>query len=212
MKLAQAELGLRLAPEPAIIEAVKDFPRVEVHGRSEWRAWLAAHHAQAQSIWLVTYKKSDPKRYLTYDDIVDEAVCFGWIDSLVRSLDERRSMRLLSPRKPGSGWSAVNKARVERLAAAGLLAPPGIAKIEQAKADGSWTRLDEVEALTLPPDLKEALAAKPPGLSRFEQLPRSTKRMLLERILHAKRPETRAKRIEEVVRQAIDSRSGQVKG
>lgn len=176
--------------------------RVEVTSRAELRAWLEAHHGRSESIWLVSYKKAAGERYIPYDAIVEEALCFGWVDSLPRKLDALRSMLLLSPRKPGSAWSAINKARVERLAAAGLIAPSGLAKIEAAKADGSWTRLDGVERLEVPADLASALAALPPAADNFAAFPPSTRRGILEWILQAKRPETRAKRIDETARLA----------
>ncbi len=181
------------------------FERVEVTSRAALRAWLEAHHGRSESVWLVTYKKAASDRHVPYDAIVEEALCFGWVDSLPRRLDAERSMLLLSPRKPGSAWSAANKARVEALGAAGLLAAPGLAKIEAAKADGAWTRLDGVERLEVPDDLAAALAALPPAADRFAAFPRSTRRGILEWILQAKRPETRAKRVEETARLAAEN-------
>lgn len=176
-------------------KAGADIPQVVVESRAAWRAWLKANHSKRESIWLVTYKKAAaPERYLSYDDIVDEALCFGWIDSLPRTLDAERSMRLLARRKPGSSWSAVNKARVERLVAAGQMTSAGLSVIEAAKRDGSWDRLSEVEALTVPPDLKRALAQHAPA-ANFASFPRSSKRNILEWIQSAKRPETREQRI-----------------
>jgi uncharacterized protein YdeI (YjbR/CyaY-like superfamily) len=178
-----------------------------VKSRAEWRRWLAAHHAQANGVWLVTYKKAaDPKRYLSYDDIVEEAICFGWVDSLPRTVDAQRSMRLVAPRRPKSAWSAVNKARVERLAAAGRLAPSGLAVIERAKADGSWSKLNEVEALVTPPDLTAALARHGSATVNFASFPRSSKRIILEWIASAKSEATRLKRIEETARLAAENR------
>nr|MCU0246787.1 hypothetical protein [Bryobacter sp.] len=100
-----------------------DLKRVTVRSRAQWRAWLETNHASTESIWLVTYKKSVASKYLPYDDLVEEALCFGWIDGLMRGLDEQRVMRLLSPRKPKSVWSKLNRERVERLNAAGLMHP-----------------------------------------------------------------------------------------
>lgn len=179
-----------------------DHPRVEVASRAELRAWLAAHHADAEAIWLVTGKKAAGDRYLPYDAIVDEALCVGWVDSQPRALDALRSMRLLAPRRPGSGWSRVNKKRVERLIADGLMTPAGLAVIDRAKADGSWAKLDAVETLALPEDLGAALAAHPPAAGYFDAFPRSSKRLILEWITAAKAPETRARRIEETARLA----------
>jgi len=172
-----------------------DLQRVEVTSRVRWRAWLEKHHGQAESIWLVTYKKSAGDRHVPYDAVVEEALCFGWVDSLPRKLDEHRTMLLLSPRKPGSAWSALNKRRAERMIAEGSMHPAGLAKIEAAKADGSWNRLDAVEALAVPDDLAAALAKHGRAAENFENFPRSVRRGILEWILQAKRPETRAKRI-----------------
>lgn len=172
-----------------------DIPMVEVSSRAELRAWLASHHAQAGSIWLVTYKKAAGERYLSYEEIVEEALAFGWVDSLPRELDRLRTMRILAPRKRGSAWSRVNKARIEKLIAEGCMTEAGMARIEQAKADGSWSRLDAVETLTLPADVAEALQARPPAAANFQAFPRSSRRLILEWISSAKGAETRAKRI-----------------
>ncbi|MEQ8822457.1 MAG: YdeI/OmpD-associated family protein [Sumerlaeia bacterium] len=176
--------------------------RVTVETREEWRAWLAANHGQAESIWLVTYKKGASKPYLSYDEIVEEALCFGWVDSLPRKLDDERTMRLLSPRKPKSAWSKVNKERIAKLEREGLMAPAGAEKIAAAKRDASWSFLDDVETLAMPPDLAEALTRHPPATENFNAFPRSAKRGILGWIKLAKRPETRAKRVEETARLA----------
>lgn len=173
------------------------FTRIEIESRAQLRAWLTANHGQAQSVWLVTWKKASGDRHVPYGDIVDEALCFGWIDSLPRKLDVERSMLLLSPRKRGSAWSAVNKAKVERLGAAGLIHPAGQAIIDAAKADGSWTRLDAVDALVVPPELEAAFATRPGAAENFGRFPPSTRRGILEWIIQAKRPETRNRRITE---------------
>lgn len=183
----------------------KDFPQVEVRSRAELRAWLASHHEQETSIWLVRWKAGTP-HFLSYGDTVDEALCFGWIDSLPRKLDKDRTMTLPSPRKPGSGWSAVNKRKVETLIAAGLMTPAGLAKIEVAKADGSWTALDHARQAELPDDLVVALAAHPPAAENFQAFPPSTRRAILEWIGLAKRPETRVIRIETTARDAQANR------
>ncbi|WP_297508630.1 YdeI family protein [uncultured Caulobacter sp.] len=178
------------------------FERVEITSRQGLRDWLEANHARADSVWLVTWKIADRERYVPYDAIVEEALCFGWIDSQPRRLDAERSMRLLSPRKAGSGWSKLNRERVERLLAEGRMAPPGLAKIEAAKADGSWQRLDAVETLVAPADLVEALRADAQAKAAFEGFPPSARRAILEWIAAARAPETRARRIAETVSQA----------
>lgn len=175
----------------------KDFPRVQIESRAEWRAWLAANHESAESIWLVTFKKGSGRPYVPYDDVVEEAICFGWVDSLPRKLDEERTMLLLSPRKPGSAWSKANKERAERMNAAGKMKPAGLTKIEQSKEDGSWTFLDDVEALVVPEDLSAALEGHENAGENFAAFPPSSKRGILEWIKQAKKPETRGKRIRE---------------
>lgn len=175
----------------------KDLPRVQIESRAEWRAWLAANHESAESIWLVTFKKGSGRPYVPYDDVVEEAICFGWVDSLPRKLDEERTMLLLSPRKPGSAWSKANKERAERMNAAGKMKPAGLTKIEQSKEDGSWTFLDDVEALVVPEDLSAALEGHENAGENFAAFPPSSKRGILEWIKQAKKPETRGKRIRE---------------
>ncbi|CAN5602684.1 YdeI/OmpD-associated family protein [soil metagenome] len=176
---------------------MRNFPRVQVESREEWRAWLGANHESMESIWLVTFKKTSGKLCVAYDAVVEEAICFGWIDSLPRKLDDERTMLLLSPRMPGSAWSKANKDRVERMNAAGKMHPAGLRKIEQSKADGSWTFLDDVEALIVPDDLAAALAEYEDAEENFAAFPPSSKRGILEWIKQAKRAETRTKRVRE---------------
>jgi uncharacterized protein YdeI (YjbR/CyaY-like superfamily) len=175
--------------------ALDGFERVTVKSRAEWRAWLEAHHGQDEAIWLVTYRKGEGRPHLPWGDIVDEALCFGWIDSLPRKLDADRTMLLLSPRRPGSRWSAINKEKAERLIRDGLMTPAGAATIAAAKADGTWSALDEVSALTIPDDLAAALAGHGEAAAHFAAFPPSTRRGILEWIASARRPETRTKRI-----------------
>ena len=179
--------------------------QVQVESRADWRRWLAANHDRPMGIWLVTFKKHCGDRYVAYNDVVEEALCFGWIDSLPRRLDDDRTMLWLAPRQPGSGWSKLNKDRVERLIAAGQMAASGLAAIAAAQADGSWQALDGVEALEIPPDLATALAAYGAAAANFDAFPRSAKRGILEWIANAKRPATRARRIEETARLAQDN-------
>lgn len=183
-----------------------DHERVEITSRSQWRGWLEANHTQADWIWLVTYKKSArPDLHVPWTDVVQEAICFGWIDSQAAKLDDERSMVRLSPRKPGSAWSAINKAHVADLSERGLITDAGWATIEAAKQDGSWEFLDDVEAGIIPDDLAAAFDAMPGSRERFESFPRSTTRATLEWIKQAKRPQTRAGRIDETVRKSLGS-------
>jgi len=174
-----------------------DRLRVEVKSRAELHKWLAKNHARKEAIWLVTWKKGGPVPHLPWSEIVDEALCFGWIDSLPRKLDDARTMLLLSPRRAGSGWSAINKKKAEALIAAGRIAPPGLAAIARAKKDGSWTKLDAAHALEMPADLAASLAAAAPATANFTAFSPSSRRAILEWIGAAKKPETRAKRIAE---------------
>lgn len=170
--------------------------------RAEWRAWLEQHHTRSEGVWLISYRKAANQPFVDYEAAVEEALCFGWVDSKPGKLDELRTMLYFAPRKPGSNWAKSNKQRVERLLAAGLIAPAGLEKIEAAKRDGSWTALDEVERLEIPADLAAALDALPPARANFEAFPKSTRRGILEWIVNAKRPETRAKRVGETARLA----------
>ena len=164
-----------------------------------WREWLHAHHAEKQSVWLIYHKKKSATPSLTWSQAVDEALCFGWIDSRAQPLDDERYRQFFSRRKPASGWSKINTAKIERLLAAGLLAPAGLASIETAKQNGAWTLLDDVEELRLPADLAQPLLAHPLAASYFERLSRTDKRNILQWLALAKRPETRQKRIAEIV-------------
>jgi uncharacterized protein YdeI (YjbR/CyaY-like superfamily) len=170
--------------------------------RQAWRSWLMAHHTRSEGIWLISYKKASGKPRFAYDEAVEEALCFGWIDSKVNKLDEERAMLWFAPRKPKTGWSKPNKERVERAIASRQMAPPGMAKVTQAKLDGSWTALDAVEALEIPPDLALALAQHAPAQENFETFPRSVKRGILEWISTAKTAPTRNKRVLETATQA----------
>ena len=173
--------------------------------RLAWRIWLEQNHTRLKGVWVISYKKNAGKPRFEYDEAVEEALCFGWIDSKPNKLDHERSMLWFAPRKPGTGWSKINKERTERMIAAGLLAPAGLEKIEAARQDGSWNALDAIEALETPPDLEEALDAYPSARGYFDAFPRSVKRGILEWIANAKTPATRAKRIEETAHLAEDN-------
>ena len=185
--------------------------QVQVHSRAEWRAWLRKHHKRETGIWLVYHKKHVADKYLGYPAIVEEALCYGWIDSTARPLDAERSMLHLCPRKPKSVWSKVNKERVERLIARKQMAAPGLAKIELAKANGSWTALDAVEALKVPDDLRKALAKDKTAQKHFDAFPPSSKKIILFWVTGAKTEETRKKRIATTVQMAAKNlRANQV--
>ena len=175
-----------------------DYPRVHAKTAAEWRRWLHDHHAKEQGVWLVSYRRITDKPAVAYDDAVRDALCYGWIDSVVKPLDEGRTISLYTPRKAGSGWSRSNKERIVILTRTGRMRPAGRAKIEAAKRDGSWTLLDSVEALESPPDLTRALGIT--GAKRFDALTPGKKKEHLRALVTAKRPETRAKRVADVVR------------
>ncbi len=188
-----------------------EHDQIEIRSRAELRAWLQANHTRRASIWLVTWKKHTPF-HVSWDEVVEEALCFGWIDSQPRKLDDDRSMLRLSPRKPGSGWSGVNKARIERLIAEGLMAPPGLARIEAARRDGSWEALDGASSLDVPADLDAAFDRHPGAAAEFAAFPPSARRAILEWIGLAKKLETRTTRIEETARLAqVGERANQWK-
>ncbi len=163
------------------------------------RDWLAKNHTQATGVWLVLMKKAAPAGYVPLSDIVDTCLCFGWVDSLPRAKDDLRTMLYVSPRKPGSNWSRVNKEKVARLQAAGLMHPAGQSVVDRSKADGSWTALDDVENLVIPADLQTAFDACPGAQDQWDAFPRSVKRGALEILLNAKRAATRAAKIEQIV-------------
>lgn len=167
--------------------------------RAAWRQWLVDNHAQAKSVWLIIYKKGSGTPSVYYDEAVDEALCFGWIDSKPNKRDAESYFQFFAKRNPKSKWSGVNKKKVKRLIEQGLMTEAGLKMIELAKASGTWTALDEVENMTVPPDLEIAFRNNEIAFRNWEAFPRSVKRGILEWISNAKRPETRQKRIEETV-------------
>lgn len=177
------------------------YEHQQVDSREQWRAWLTKHADNTPGIWLITWKKGCGP-WLAYGDIVDEALCFGWVDSQPYAVDSRRSGRLLTPRRPGSSWSLINKHRVERLTAAGLMAPAGLAAVRGAQIDGSWEALDSVEQLTEPADLRWALDTQPQARAHWNDFPRSAKRAILEWIGTAKTDSTRARRVQQTAGEA----------
>jgi uncharacterized protein YdeI (YjbR/CyaY-like superfamily) len=185
-------------------DAIPHDEREQVHVESvpDWRRWLAANHAREDGVWLVSWKPATGRPRVAYEEAVEEALAFGWIDSKGRSLDDERSMQWFSPRKPGSGWARTNKERIIRLEHEGRMTAAGRAVIERAKADGSWTLLDAVEALIVPADLGAAFDASPGAAAHWDAFPRSARRLMLEWVAQAKRPETRARRVAEIAEAA----------
>ena len=163
------------------------------------QAWLIATHGASDGVHLVSWRKPSGRTSVPYEEAVEEALCVGWIDSVGGKLDEDRSLQWFSPRRPRSGWARSNKERVERLVAAGQMLPAGLAAIDEAKRNGTWTLLDDVENLVVPPDLAAALDANLAAREHWDKFSRSPRRAVLEWIAQAKRPETRARRIAEAV-------------
>jgi uncharacterized protein YdeI (YjbR/CyaY-like superfamily) len=179
---------------------LSSLEQVYIRTRPAWRRWLAKNGARSPGIWLVYDKKSSRPERLAYADAVEEALCHGWIDSTLRSLDDTRYMQLFTPRKPKSTWSKLNKTRVARLIEEGLMAPAGLAAIETAKANGSWTSLDSVEAPEVPDDLAAAFAKNEKAARNFAAFSPSSRKGYLHWVRQAVRPETRAARIADVVK------------
>jgi uncharacterized protein YdeI (YjbR/CyaY-like superfamily) len=182
---------------------MEDRPTIEPATRADLRAWLVEHHATARGVWVVYPKrKHAAPGALDYEAIVLEALCFGWIDSRPGTVDERRTSLYVAPRKPRSGWAVTNKARLDLLEAEGLMAPAGLAAVQRAKADGSWSSIDAAEAAVEAPDLLDALGAVPGARANWDAFPRGERKRIIQWIEMAKRPETRAARIEETARLA----------
>jgi len=184
----------------------KQHPTVYAKDRNEWHDWLLKNHAASSGALLVYYKKRSGKPSISYDEAVEEALSFGWIDSRVNSLDEERYMQLFTPRKLRSSWSKLNKQRVEKLIKSGLMTAAGLEKVEAAKRDGSWNTLDAIEDLRIPADLTEALAFNKRAYGNFTTFSDSSKKIIVQWIGDAKRPETRKRRIEKTVELAGENK------
>jgi uncharacterized protein YdeI (YjbR/CyaY-like superfamily) len=175
-----------------------EYPRTQPTSVAEWRRWLRDNHDRERGVWLVSYKAATGKARLTYDDSITEALAFGWVDSVNKPLDDERTALLFTPRRAGSGWARTNKERVARLIKEGRMRPTGLAAVDAAKRDGSWTLFDSVEDLVVPEDLRKALGVA--GVRRFEALTPGRRKEHLRALVAAKRPETRAKRIAGIAR------------
>ncbi len=176
-----------------------EAPEIYFPNRKSWREWLEKNHDKVKSIWLVHDKFANKESKLSYDDIVEEALCFGWIDSTVKKLSEKRSQIYLSLRSPKSIWAQSNKLRVEKLIKTGLMTRPGLAIVERAKSDGSWTMFDVVEDLVLPEELKKTFAKNKNAEENFEKFSVSLRKQILYYIYSAKQSETREKRVEKLL-------------
>ncbi len=182
--------------------AAENAERVEVRSRSDLRAWLSSHHDQEESVWLVTWKRHTP-HYLAYGEMIEELLCWGWVDSQTRGVDGNRTSVLIAPRNPKSAWSAINRAKVADARATGAMMPAGEAMVAAAQANGMWNFLDDVERLERPADLDVALGE---SVDAWENWPRSVKRGTLEWIKTAKTEKTRNNRIAEAAAAAREGR------
>jgi uncharacterized protein YdeI (YjbR/CyaY-like superfamily) len=176
----------------------ENFEKVEVISAAEWRAWLESHFDQTESIWLVTYKKHTGEKYIPHSDVLDEMLCFGWIDGIGRKLDEDRTMQLMSPRRT-QVWAKTYKDRAARLIEEGRMHEAGLRSIEESKRLGLWDVMEDVDALINPADLVEALQTQPPAFEYFTGCAASYRRNVLRWIKSAKTKKTRAKRIQNTV-------------
>lgn len=167
-----------------------------------WRQWLKKNHVSKQSIWLVCYKKKSNIPSISWSEAVDEALCFGWIDSTRKTIDEEKFIQFFSKRKPISTWSKINKEKIKLLIEKGLMTNAGYQSIETAKLNGSWSILDEVEELTIPKDLENAFKANKGSKAYFLNLSKSVQKMMLSWIALAKQAETRQRRIKEIAEHA----------
>lgn len=178
--------------------------------RQAWRDWLALNHDKSKGLWLAYYKKGSGKRSITYEEALQEALCFGWIDSTIARLDAERYKQKFTPRSEKSVWSRANMARIAKLISEGRLEAPGLAKVDTAKKNGSWDRPSDPERAGLatepPPDLLEALAVNPRAAAAFEGRPPAEKRLWALWVLSAKKPETRARRIAETIARVLAGR------
>lgn len=193
-----------------------DYKAIHPKTRKAWRQWLLKNHASSPGIWMIYYKKQSGKRRFDYGEAVEEALCFGWIDSLPRKLDEQRAMLKFTPRKLKSAWSGLNKKRIERLIKEGLMTAAGLAKIEQAKKDGSWDILtssdSHINNNSLPPELLKTLSKNKKALENFKAFPPGYRKQFLFWIDSAKRPETKNARIKQTVLMAIANKKPGIKG
>lgn len=179
-----------------------DFPIYHPPHLQAWRAWLATNHATARGVWVASWRKASGRDRIPYEALVEEALCFGWIDSTVNILDDERGLQLMTPRKPKSSWTRLNKKRVAALEAQGRMTEAGRGAVEVAKANGSWTLYDAVEDMIEPDDLAEALDESPASRATWDGFPPSARKQMLWWVLSAARPATRASRIAKIVTEA----------
>ncbi|WP_205745218.1 YdeI/OmpD-associated family protein [Egicoccus halophilus] len=186
-----------------------DYPIFHVECREDWRAWLAENHARERGVWLCTWKPATGRPALPYPAAVEEAICFGWIDSTAASLDDQRRLQLMTPRRPRSGWTRLNRRRVAEQEAIGRMTDAGRRAVEVARANGWWTRMDPVEDLIEPADLGAALDAQPVARVAWDGFPPSARKRMLWWLVTAAKPQTRARRVARIVEDAGAGRRAQ---
>lgn len=182
------------------------YPIYHAESRAQWRAWLLANHDSTPGVWLCSWRTVTARPTCPYPEVVEEAICFGWIDSTASTLDDERGLQLVTPRKPKSTWTRLNRRRVIDMEAAGLMTDAGRRAVEIAKANGWWTILDPVEDLVEPDDLATALDADPPARTAWNAFPPGARKAMLWWVISAARPETRRRRIDEIVAEAATGR------
>jgi uncharacterized protein YdeI (YjbR/CyaY-like superfamily) len=187
------------------METYKNIPAVAAENRKEWRNWLSKNYAKQNAVWLIIYHKTSAFKSVYYDEAVEEAICFGWIDSIANKRDAESKYQFFAKRKPKSNWSKLNRERAEKMISQGLMTPSGAAMIELAKQTGTWEALVDVQNNTIPDDLAALFKQNKTAFKNFTAFPPSSKRIILEWILNAKKPETRQQRIAETVRLAADN-------
>jgi uncharacterized protein YdeI (YjbR/CyaY-like superfamily) len=180
------------------------YPIYHAETRAQWRAWLAANHNSVSDVWLCSWRAPANKPVCPYPDAVEEAICFGWIDSTVNVLDEQRALQLMTPRRPKSGWTRLNRQRAADMEAAGLMTAAGRRAVEVAKETGWWTLSDTVEELVEPEDLADALDADPAARAHWSTFPPSARKAMLWWVVSAAKQETRARRVEKIVERAAN--------
>jgi len=194
----------------------QDYKATHPKTRGQWRKWLEKNHSTAPGIWMIYYKKETGKRKFDMADAVEEALCFGWIDSVAQKLDDERSMQKFTPRKPKSIWSKINKKRIEKLIEQKLMKPAGLATIERAKENGSWDTLNSSDLHTdnnsMPDDLEKALSKNKKALANFLAFPPSYRKRFLFWIDSAKTPGTKAARIKQTLLMAAANKKPGLKG
>jgi uncharacterized protein YdeI (YjbR/CyaY-like superfamily) len=183
-----------------------DFPVFHPADLAAWRAWLAANHGTTRGVWVASWRKASGRDPVPYEQLVEEAICFGWIDSTVNTLDDDRGLQLMTPRKAKSGWTRLNRRRFAELEGQGRMTDAGRRAAEVARANGWWTLMDPVEDLLEPDDLAAALDAVPAARTAWDGFPPSARKQMLWSIVTAAQPATRAKRIAKIVGDAQQGR------